>query len=330
VLLRVEEAGRGHHRDAGGDSRQWKVIQTVREKLSCRECETITQPLAPFHVTPRGFPGPNLLAMVLFEKFGQHQPLNRQSERYRREGIDLSLSTLADQVGACPTALQPLFAPIAHRRAAAREDATVPILAKSKTVKGHIWTCVRDDWPFGGRAPPAALYYASRDRRHEYPARHLHGFTGTSCRLTPTAAKTSPHACRGRSPQHCAGRTLGECPAREECGGDLADRARSGQAHRRAVRRHQWAKQRRASAGASGAECTPCGGAGSRLREQRSRLSRSSSVAEPTESWRGGCALLRLTASWRGGLSPWWLKNVPHRKKKDSELCRPYRFLAGN
>ncbi|MDA9439965.1 transposase, partial [Bradyrhizobium sp. CCBAU 51745] len=80
--------------------RQWKVIQTVREKFSCRDCETITQPPAPFHVTPRGFAGPNLLAMILFEKFGQHQPLNRQSERYAREGIDLSLSTLADQVGA--------------------------------------------------------------------------------------------------------------------------------------------------------------------------------------------------------------------------------------
>ncbi len=61
--------------------RQWKVMQTVREKFSCRECETITQPPAPFHVTPRGFAGPNLLAMILFEKFGQHQPLNRQSER---------------------------------------------------------------------------------------------------------------------------------------------------------------------------------------------------------------------------------------------------------
>jgi transposase len=81
--------------------RQWKVIQTVREKFSCRACETITQPAAPFHVTPRGFAGPNLLAMILFEKFGQHQPLNRQSERYAREGIDLSVSTLADQVGAC-------------------------------------------------------------------------------------------------------------------------------------------------------------------------------------------------------------------------------------
>jgi len=78
--------------------RQWKVIQTVRERFSCRECETITQPPAPFHVTPRGFAGPNLLAMILFEKFGQHQPLNRQSERYRREGIDPSVSTLADQV----------------------------------------------------------------------------------------------------------------------------------------------------------------------------------------------------------------------------------------
>jgi transposase len=162
--------------------RQWKVIQTVREKFSCRNCETITQPPAPFHVTPRGFAGPQLLAMIMFEKFGQHQPLNRQSERYRREGIDLSLSTLADQVGACTTVLQPLHALIErHVLAAERlhgDDTTVPILAKGKTIKGHIWTYVRDDRPFGGRSPPAALYFASRDRRHEHPTRHLHSFTG--------------------------------------------------------------------------------------------------------------------------------------------------------
>jgi transposase len=162
--------------------RQWKVIQTVREKFSCRSCETIAQPPAPFHVTPRGFAGPNLLAMILFEKFGQHQPLNRQSERYAREGVDLSLSTLADQVGACAAALQPLYGLIErHALAAERlhgDDTTVPILAKGQTVKGHIWTYVRDDRPFGGRAPPAALYYASRDRRQEHPTRHLQGFTG--------------------------------------------------------------------------------------------------------------------------------------------------------
>lgn len=162
--------------------RQWKVIQTVREKFSCRNCETITQPPAPFHVTPRGFAGPNLLAMILFEKFGQHQPLNRQSERYAREGIDLSLSTLADQVGACAAALQPLYRLIErHVLSAERlhgDDTTVPILAKGRTLKGHIWTYVRDDRPFGGRAPPAALYYASRDRRQEHPTRHLQSFTG--------------------------------------------------------------------------------------------------------------------------------------------------------
>jgi len=162
--------------------RQWKVIQTVREKFSCRDCETITQPPAPFHVTPRGFAGPNLLAMILFEKFGQHQPLNRQSERYAREGIDLSLSTLADQVGACATTLQPLYRLIErHVLSAERlhgDDTTVPILAKGQTVKGHIWTYVRDDRPFRGRAPPAALYYASRDRRQEHPAQHLQTFTG--------------------------------------------------------------------------------------------------------------------------------------------------------
>jgi hypothetical protein len=158
------------------------VIQTVREKFSCRDCEKITQPPAPFHVTPRGFAGPNLLAMILFEKFGQHQPLNRQSERYRREGIDLSVSTLADQVGACTLALQPLHALIeAHVLAAERvhgDDTTVPILAKGKTVTGHIWAYVRDDRPFGGRAPPAALYYASRDRRQEHPERHLRQYAG--------------------------------------------------------------------------------------------------------------------------------------------------------
>src|SRR5215218_1215616 len=114
--------------------RQWKVIQTVRERFSCRACEAITQPPAPFHVTPRGFAGPNLLAMILFEKFGQHQPLNRQSERYAREGIDLSVSTLADQVGACAAALQPLHALIeAHVLSAERlhgDDTTVPILAR--------------------------------------------------------------------------------------------------------------------------------------------------------------------------------------------------------
>ena len=149
--------------------RQWKVIQTVREKFACRVCETITQPPAPFHPIARGRAGPNLLAMILDAKFGNHQPLNRQSEMYAREGIDLDVSTLADWVGACTATLSPLVALIRdHVLAAERihgDDTTVPVLAKGKTVTGRLWTYVRDDRPFGGTAPPAAMFYFSRDRR---------------------------------------------------------------------------------------------------------------------------------------------------------------------
>ncbi len=162
--------------------RSWKVIQTVREKFTCRDCEGISQPPAPFHVTPRGWAGPNLLAMLLFEKFGQHQPLNRQADRYAREGVPLSLSTLADQVGACTVALMPLFERLrAHVMAAERlhgDDTTVPVLARGKTDIARAWVYVRDDRPFGGPAPPAAVFYYSRDRRGEHPQGHLASYAG--------------------------------------------------------------------------------------------------------------------------------------------------------
>jgi len=162
--------------------RSWKVVQTVREKFTCRDCEKISQAPAPFHVTPRGWAGPSLLAMILFEKYGQHQPLNRQSERYAREGVELSLSTLADQVGACTTVLRPLHDLIAvHVLAAERihgDDTTVPVLAKGKTDTARAWVYVRDDAPYGGADPPAALFHYSRDRSGAHPEKHLTGFAG--------------------------------------------------------------------------------------------------------------------------------------------------------
>ena len=162
--------------------RQWKVIQHVREKFTCRDCEKISQAPAPFHVTARGWAGPSLLAMILFEKFGQHQPLNRQAERYAKEGVPLSLSTLADQVGAGCAVLEPLIRRIdAHVFAAERlhgDDTTVPVLAKGKTDTGRCWVYVRDDRPFGGSAPAAAMFYYSRDRGGEHPQGHLAKYCG--------------------------------------------------------------------------------------------------------------------------------------------------------
>lgn len=162
--------------------RTYKVIQTVREKFSCRSCETITQPPAPFHPIARGRAGPDLLATIVHGKFGDHQPLNRQSERFALEGIDLSVSTLADRVGTCTSALSPLVTLIAaHVLAAERlhgDDTTVPVLARGKTITGRLWAYGRDDRPFGGPASPGVIFHYSRDRAGMHPCRHLASYAG--------------------------------------------------------------------------------------------------------------------------------------------------------
>jgi transposase len=110
------------------------VIQHVREKFSCRSCESITQPPAPSHPIARGRASPNLLAHVLFAKYGLHLPLNRHSTTYAREGIDLDVSTLADWVGACAATFMVLVEAMCfHVFAAARihaDDTTAPVQAK--------------------------------------------------------------------------------------------------------------------------------------------------------------------------------------------------------
>jgi transposase len=161
---------------------RWKVIQHVREKFSCRSCEAIAQAPAPFHPIARGRAGSQLLAQILFSKYRAHLPLNRQSDIYAGEGIDVSVSTLADWVGAAAATLMPLVETIRdHVFAAERihaDDTPVPVLAKGKTKTGRLWTYVRDDRPFGGPAPPAALYFYSPDRGGQHPRAHLQGWTG--------------------------------------------------------------------------------------------------------------------------------------------------------
>jgi transposase len=123
-----------------------------------------------------------LLAHVLFSKYSLHLPLNRQSATYAREGIDLDVSTLADWVGAAAATLMPLVTVILmHVFAGERihaDDTTVPVLAKGKTRTGRLWTYVRDDRPFAGPDPPAAVFFYSRDRSGEHPEQHLANYAG--------------------------------------------------------------------------------------------------------------------------------------------------------
>ena len=159
-----------------------KVIRTIREKVSCRRCEKISQPPAPFHVTPRGMFGPHFLANLAFQKYGLHQPLNSQRDRLEAEGIPISLSTLADQIGAISVVTRPLFLLLeAHVLGGDRlhaDDTTLPLLARYKTDIARIWDYVRDDSPFGGLSPPGVVCYYSRNRKGEHPRGHLAGYGG--------------------------------------------------------------------------------------------------------------------------------------------------------
>lgn len=179
---RLRKLGEDVTRTLESQPRRWKVIETVREKFSCRDCEKITQAPAPFHVVPRGWAGPSLLAMILFEKFGQHQPLNRQAERYALEGVPIALSTMADAVGSVCHVLDPLWRLIEAQVMAAErlhtDDTTVPVLAVGKTDIARCWIYLRDDRPFGGTGPPAAIFRYSRDRKGEHPQAHLAGYAG--------------------------------------------------------------------------------------------------------------------------------------------------------
>ena len=140
--------------------------------------------------------------MIMFEKFGQHQPLNRQAERYALEGVPIALSTMADAVGSVCAALDPLLRLVErHVMAAERlhgDDTTVPVLAEGKTDTGRCWIYVRDDKPFGGTGPPAAMFYYSRDRRGEHP-QGIWPAMPASCRRTPMTGTTSS-IWPGRSP----------------------------------------------------------------------------------------------------------------------------------
>jgi transposase len=125
-----------------------------------------------------------MLAHVLVSKYTDHLPLYRQSEIYAREGLDLDRSTLSDWVGQAVWLLQPIVEGIGRHVFAAEkihgDDTPVPVLEPGlgRTRTGRLWVYVRDDRPFCGPAPPAAVYFYSPDRGGEHPAAHLAHYTG--------------------------------------------------------------------------------------------------------------------------------------------------------
>src|SRR5579863_5485325 len=163
---------------------RFKVVRTVRPKLSCAGCSQIVQAPAPSRVIDRGLAGPGLLAHVLVAKYADHLPLYRQAEIYRREGVDLDRSTLADWVGGASRTLRPLVDALRKYVLGSEklhgDDVPVPVLepGNGKTKTGRLWTYVRDDRPTGSEEPAAVWFAYSPDRKGEHPAAHLEKYAG--------------------------------------------------------------------------------------------------------------------------------------------------------
>ena len=163
---------------------RFKVIRHIREKLSCRTCDTVVAAPAPDHAIARGRAGAGLLAHIVVSKYDDHLPLYRQAEIFAREGVSLETSTLSGWIGASAAALQPLVDALAAGVMASEvlyvDDTPVPVLAPGtgKTRTGRIWTYVRDERPFAGERPPAALFFYSPDRKGQHPSDHLKEFSG--------------------------------------------------------------------------------------------------------------------------------------------------------
>ncbi len=163
---------------------RFKVIRHVREKLSCRACETVVAAPAPDHAIARGRAGADLLAHIIVSKYDDHLPLYRQAEIFAREGVSLETSTLSGWVGATAAALAPLVYALAADVMISNtlhvDDTPVPVLAPGtgKTKTGRFWVYVRDERPFAGERPPAVLFFYSSDRKGEHPQEHLKDFQG--------------------------------------------------------------------------------------------------------------------------------------------------------
>jgi transposase len=148
----------------------FKVVRHIREKLSCRVCDTVVAAPAPDHAIARGRAGAGLLAHIVVSKYDDHLPLYRQAEIFARDGVSLETSTLSGWVGATAAALQPLVdalgVDVLASDALHVDDTPVPVLAPGtgKTKTGRLWTYVRDERPFSGKG--------------EHPQAHLKDFRG--------------------------------------------------------------------------------------------------------------------------------------------------------
>ncbi len=154
------------------------VIEEACQKYACpKGCTVVTaqKPMAPIE---KGLPGPGLLAQVAVSKYGDHLPLHRQEEIFRRQGVELSRQTMCDWMRACAGLVSPLYELMKERvlasKAVQTDDTPVPVLDPElpRTRTGRIWTYVGDE------EHPYTVYDYTPNRSRDGPEAFLEEFRG--------------------------------------------------------------------------------------------------------------------------------------------------------
>jgi transposase len=124
----------------------FSVERHVRGKWVCSACQSLVQAPLPAHVIDKGLAATGLLAQVLVAKYADHLPLYRQEAVFARAGVTLARSSLAQWVGACGLALQPLVdalkAALFTRPVLHADETPVAMLdpGHGKTRRAYLWS----------------------------------------------------------------------------------------------------------------------------------------------------------------------------------------------
>ena len=122
------------------------VNRYIRPKYAKGKSEGVIIGDLPSRPIDKGIPGPGLLSHIFISKFVDHLPLYRQRQQFKRQGVDLSASTLDNWITSGYDLLLPLY-DLQRERIIKKEylmaDET-PIqvldkLKKGKTHRGYFW-----------------------------------------------------------------------------------------------------------------------------------------------------------------------------------------------
>ena len=164
---------------------QLRVLVTIRPRYACPKGRAgVAQARAKPHLIEGGLPTEALIAHIITAKYAEHMPLYRQWQGFKRSGVTLDRSVLADWVGRASFHLAPIVARMAELMKQSGklflDETTAPVLdpGRGRTKTGYLWALARDDRPWGGADPPGVVFHYAPGRAGKHAEAILEGFDG--------------------------------------------------------------------------------------------------------------------------------------------------------